>query len=256
MSDFYTDSTQLIDGAGEFFELDNVASFGAATAWSGSVTKQLTMVGTIDATMVRAGDVITVNPNSVGLEYHRIASCDYANKKLTLETALTSITLTADDVTRYWRVAGLTRGGIALDTQMSVQERNADQELDAVAIKPDKRQSSIKVGLLEATAENMVLANGVTAADVVRDATGFTINVGDGQALTPNSFLMIGSKENGDFVTCKIQRALNTGNVSLKFDKADNAVFALDLKLINDGSKAVGKLYRLRSDTTQYLWDL
>lgn len=254
----YTDSTQLIDGAGEFFIGDETVVDTAASYNSG--TKTITCTNTFEDYELRAGDVISINPDAAGIEYHRVASCDGTAKTITLETALASVTVTTDNVTRYWAVAGHTQGGIALETQQTVSERNSDQSLDPVAIKGDKRTASLKVGLMEMTAENFATANAMSISDIVRSGTTTAFNVGDSSTtLDTNRFLMIGTREDGALVTVKAQKAVNTGNASLKFDKAGNALLQLDLRLINDGSKAVGKLYRKFVETNTantYKWDL
>lgn len=252
----YTDSTMLIDGAGEFFIGSNIVA--ATTASYNSGTKTITTGVAVNPDNLRAGDVISINPDGAGMEYHRVASV--SGTTIVLETGLVNVTVTADDVTRYWAVAGHTQGGIAFETQQTVQERNSDQSLDPVAIKGDKRTASLKVGLMEMTAENFATAAAMSPSDIVRNGTTTAFNVGDSSTnLANNRFLAIGSREDGAKVTVKAQKAVNTGNTSLKFDKAGNALLQLDLRLINDGSKEVGKLYRkwVETDPTKdYKWDL
>lgn len=239
----YTDSTQLIDGAGEIFEYDASTSINTHASTACTTTVLTVAAGTDPRDYFRAGDVIYT-----GGEYGRIQSMTATT--ITLEEAQATAVGTSASIVRTWRLMGATQGGISLETQTSVTERNVDQVLDPVAVKGDKRSASVKVGLVEMVDKNLQAALALSSSQVTTAAGVTTVNVGSSSTtLNTNAFLIIGSKENGDKVTCKIQKAVNTGNVALKFDPKGNSILQLDLRLINDNSRTSGhELFRLKTD--------
>jgi hypothetical protein len=244
----YINADNLIDGAGEIFVLDNVNKL-ATHGSTACTTTVLTMVS--DPRVVfKVGDIIKVATG--GTDYQRISALSATT--ITLDTALSGAPATGVDIYVYGACLGATQGGIALETQTSVQERNVDQVMDAVSIKGDKRSASLKVPLVEVFSKSLQIAFGLPASAVTVSGALTTVSVGSSTTtLNDFAFLITGSREDGSKVTIFVPKAVNTGNTALKFDKQGNSVFQLDMRLIHDSAQAAGEeLFKMKIGAQYY----
>lgn len=234
------DNRNLIDGVAEVIVKDETGSplTLATHATTASSTTVLEMASSPIAAGFRAGDVVQVT--LTGTEARKIASLTAT--QIVLEEALAAAPGTGVNIVRCGINLGYTDNGVQVATKTDFQERYADQSLDPISVKPDKRTSSIKTTLLEIFGTSALVALNLDSSAVAVSAGNTTIKVGNASLILRTfGCLIIGAREGGDKVTVFASKCVNQGEAGFEFSKSKASGFALDLKLINDSGRPAGE---------------
>jgi hypothetical protein len=241
------DNQNLIDGPADFLIKDPAASpvtedTHASTACTTTV---LTMAASPITAGFRIGDAIKVG--AAGTEVRRISALTATT--ITLESALTGAPAVDTAIIRVGVNVGYTDQGVKLSTKTTYTDRMADQALDAISTKPDKRESTIKLVLQEVFGVTAQMALGLPEAAITGSGGNLKIAVGN-LTLTLQTFgvMALGTREDGKKVTVFASRVVNQGEAGIEFAKGKPSGFALDLKLLSDSTRPSGE--------ESYVWEI
>lgn len=234
------DQTNLIDGPADVIFKDNSAAPTSANthASTACTTTVLTMATSPITAGFRIGDVIKVT--STGTAARRIAALTATT--ITLETALPTAPSTGVAIIRVGIGVGYTDQGAKLGTKTTFTDRMADQALDPISTKPDKRETMIKFVLQEVFGMTAQAALNLPEAAVTSTGSALKIAVGN-LTLTLRTFgvMVLGSREDGSKVTVWASRVVNQGEAGFEFSKGKASGFSMDLKVLTDSTRPAGE---------------
>jgi hypothetical protein len=241
----------LIDGPADLLLAVGDMGHLATHHSTACTTTVLTMVSDPTATGWRVGDVIKVATG--GTEARMITAITDAT--VTVAPAFTAAPAIDVDIYRIGVGVGYTDQGVRLATKTSYKDREADQSLEPISTKPEKRESTIKATLQEILGLSAQAALNLPTAAVTVSGSRTTIKVGNlSIAMTTFGLMALGLMENGKKVTVWASRCVNQGESGFEFSKGKASGFAFDAKILADSTQGAGaEAYTVDIDTDYHL---
>lgn len=143
---------------------------------------------------------------------------------------------------------GPTEGGMAIEKQLDVYEKEVDQVLDAVELVPTKWGVEVSTNLAYATLENLKKVWNEAAAIVDVPATR-TLPIGLRQVLPEHEIIFKGKSPEGLARTYTAFRAVFWKASAHSLQKGDKTIFPVSFRCLPDLAKPMEEQYGLIVDT-------